>query len=109
MVQKGLYPVLVGCDLYQKKPKYLVLVLGHNGDGGKYNKPDPSNKEELLYQCFQPTAKLITAEEWYFPETGLTLNVIDARSSDFHYTSVCKQCVKGLIKLFDLVRLILSK
>jgi hypothetical protein len=88
MVGEKLYPALIGCDLYQKKPKYLVLVLGHNGDGGKYNKPDPSNKAELLYQCFQSTAKNRGPGEWYFPETGLTLNVKDARDSDYHYTSV---------------------
>ncbi|KAF8852957.1 hypothetical protein BDZ45DRAFT_749025 [Acephala macrosclerotiorum] len=90
MVDKGLYPVLIGCDLDKTKPKYLVLVLGHNGDGGKYHKPDPSNQADLLQKCFHPTAQNIAPGEWFFPKTELTLNVKDARSSDYHYTDVSK-------------------
>ena len=88
MIVLGVDPALVGYDLYKTKPTYLALVLGHEKDGGKYHKPDPSRFEDLLYKCLQPGAMRTAAGEYYFPKTGLILNIRDARGSEFHYTDV---------------------
>jgi hypothetical protein len=96
MINIGLNPVFIGHDLdslYSMKDitkgntKYLVLVLGYDGDGGRNRKPDPSRFVAFLEKSFQPNEAILPGER-YFPEIGLTLNIRDARNSNDHYTDI---------------------
>jgi hypothetical protein len=96
MVESGLNPVLIGHDLHhiyhtkdiktKTKSKYLVLVLGYNGDGGKYDKPYVTDKMDLLISSLKPHKRLDSGER-FFQETGVTLNIRDALY-DSNYTTI---------------------
>ena len=96
MIEKRLNPVLIGHDLHhlyhtknietETKSTYLVLVLGYNGDGGKYNKPNVEDKAKLLFDSLKPH-KGMKGGDMFFPETGITLNIRDATGGN-HYTTI---------------------
>jgi hypothetical protein len=96
MIEKGLKPVLIGHDLHhlyhtehlktETKSKYLVLVLGHDGDGGKYGKPNVTGEMSLFFNSLKPHTKLGNGE-LYFPETKITLNYYDA-IHNYYYTTI---------------------
>jgi hypothetical protein len=96
IIEKGLNPVLIGHDLHyiyhaknirpKTKSKYLVLVLGYNGNGGKHNKPYVTDEMNLLIDSLMPHTRLESGER-FFPETGITVNIRDAMY-DFHYTTI---------------------
>lgn len=96
MVKQGLNPVLIGYDLHSlydaeditamTESNYLALVLGHDGDGGKYNKPDVSNQMELLIKSLNHS-KTGEQSEKFFLEGRLILNIRDAMYNH-HYTTM---------------------
>ncbi len=96
MSERGLNPVLIGHDLHQiyhaeniktkTKSTYLVLVLGYDGDGGKYEKPYVADKSGVLIDSLIPHTRL-RSREMFFPKTQITLNICDA-VYDHHYTTI---------------------
>jgi hypothetical protein len=95
MIEKGLNPVLIGHNLHyiyhaknikpKTKSKYLVLVLGYNGSGRKHNKPDMTDKMNLLIDSLKPYTRLESRER-FFPETGITFNIRDAIYNSYYTT-----------------------
>lgn len=96
MIEKGLNPALIGHDLHHHyhtkniktntKSTYLVLILGRDGDGGKYSKPYVWDKKDLLYSSLKQHTTLEN-REIFFLETKITLNVRNA-IHDNHYTTI---------------------
>jgi hypothetical protein len=84
ITEMGFNPVLVGCDLdryihsrvnQRNQPSYLALVLGQDKDGG--TKCDLTEVQTIFFQSCQKYIPLGPGE-YFFPKTGLTLNVKDA-------------------------------
>jgi hypothetical protein len=106
MVNRGVNPVLIGSDLHylceaediraQGNRSYLVLVLGFDGDGGRYSKPfDHSTRKELefFFSSLQNHTILERSREIFFPDIGLTLNYYDLFSFHTTYISAPYQLV----------------
>jgi hypothetical protein len=100
MIKAGFNPVLIGYDLqylyYTKeidrtKPSDLVLVLGFDGDGGKYGRPrvpnDYQSPGSLFWDSLQPHVQLETLGDYFFPQSGITINFNDVLSLE-HYTTI---------------------
>jgi hypothetical protein len=100
MIEKGLNPVLIGHDIRhiyrtknlktKTKSKYLVLVLGHDGNGGKYGKPNVTGEMSLFFDSLKPHVRLGSGE-LFFLETKITLNYYNALHK-YHYTTITQPC-----------------
>jgi hypothetical protein len=97
MIERGINPVLIGYDLHylysiknireSTKVTYLVLVLGYDGDGGRYGRPWTNDKSSLLLASLRPNYEDHAFHEYYFPEIKLILNIRDGMDNE-HYTTV---------------------
>jgi hypothetical protein len=95
-IENGLNPVLIGYDLHyiyhsknfetKTKSTYLVLVLGHDSDGGNCGKPNVTEDWDLFFKSLKPHTR-VRSGEIFFPETGITLNINDA-IHDSHSTTI---------------------
>ncbi|KAH8587316.1 hypothetical protein B0O99DRAFT_694589 [Bisporella sp. PMI_857] len=86
ITEMGYNPVLIGCDLdryinstanhISNKPTFLALVLGQDLYGG--TKHDMTELRSSLFLSLQANEVVEGISEYFFPETGLTLQVQDA-------------------------------